>query len=130
MHVALVAAELEENLAVRYIRGALEASGHTVTQLVFNEREDVETVAHQLATCGAELAGLSMVFTARAREFADLAIRARELGFSGHLVAGGHFAAFNAECLLHDVGALSSIIVGEGEGPMCHLANSLDDLWR
>ena len=97
MHVALVGAEFEENLAIRYLWGALEAAGHTVAQIVFNAPQDLERAARELAGSGAELAGFSMVFTRRAREFADLATRARELGYRGHVVAGGHFAAFHAE---------------------------------
>ncbi len=127
MHIALVGAEMEENLAVRYIRGALEQAGHAVTQVVFNAAEETERAALELADSGAELAGFSMVFTYRAREFAALATRARELGFRGHTVAGGHFAAFNAETLLSEIPAFDSVAVGEGEQLMCSLAASLGD---
>ena len=122
MHVALIGAEFEENLAVRYLRGALEHEGHRVTQIVFNSRADIETAAVELASSGAELAGLSMVFTYRAREFARLAARVRQLGFRGHIVAGGHFAAFHPELLLRDVPAIDSIAIGEGEELICALA--------
>ena len=102
-------AECEENLALRYIRTAVEACGHGVTQITFNAEADTETAAECLARSGAGLAGFSMVFTYRAAEFAALARRSRELGFRGHLVAGGHFAAFNAEALLRDVPAFDSV---------------------
>jgi anaerobic magnesium-protoporphyrin IX monomethyl ester cyclase len=128
MHVALVGAEFEENLAVRYLWGALEAAGHRVTQVVFNRSADLERAARAIADSGAELAGLSMVFTARGREFAELARRARELGFGGHLVAGGHFAGFYAEQLLRDVPALDSVALGEGENILCALVGKLDEL--
>jgi hypothetical protein len=87
--------ECEENLALRYIRAALEGRGHSVTQITFNAEADTEAAAECLARSGAGLAGFSMVFTYRAAEFAAVARRSRELGFRGHLVAGGHFAAFN-----------------------------------
>lgn len=128
MRIALVGAELEENLAVRYIRAALEAEGHVVEQITFNDIEQLEDAAHRLAASGAALAGFSMVFTYRAREFATLARRARVLGFNGHLVAGGHFAAFNAEALLGDVPAFDSVALGEGEAIACDLARNLGDL--
>jgi anaerobic magnesium-protoporphyrin IX monomethyl ester cyclase len=123
MNVALVGAECEENLAVRYIRAALEAKGHLVRQIVFNAEAELERAATELAQSGAALAGFSMVFTYRASEFAALAKRARELGYAGHLVAGGHFAAFNAEALLRDAPAFDSIAIGEGEDLMCELAD-------
>jgi len=128
MKIALVGAECEENLALRYIRAALEARGHNVTQISFNAEADTETAAECLARSGAGLAGFSMVFTYRAAEFAALARRCRELGFRGHLVAGGHFAAFNAEALLRDVPAFDSVAIGEGEELMCALAERLDSL--
>lgn len=126
MRIALVGAEFEENLAVRYIRGTLEAAGHEVVQVVFNEPAELERAAQELADSRAPLAGLSMVFTYRARQFVLLAQRARELGFAGHLTAGGHFAAFNAEWLLERVAALDSVVCGEGERPMLRLAERLD----
>ena len=128
MSIALVGAECEENLALRYIRGALEAQGHSVTQITFNAEADTEAAAECLARSGASLTGFSMVFTYRAAEFAALGRRIRELGFRGHLVAGGHFAAFNAEALLRDVTAFDSVAIGEGEELMCALAERLDSL--
>ena len=128
MRIALLGAECEENLALRYIRSMLEKHGHVVCQIKFNHAREMESAACQLAQSGASLAGFSMVFTYRAAEFAQLARRSRELGFQGHLVAGGHFAAFNAEALLRDVPAFDSIAVGEGEMLMCDLAVNIHRL--
>ena len=127
MLIALVGAELEENLALRYIWGSLQAAGHRVCLIPFNDGSETEATARQLANSGAPLAGFSMVFTYRAREFAALAARARALGHRGHLVAGGHFAAFNAEDLLRDAPAFDSVALGEGERILCDLAARLDD---
>ena len=62
-----------------------------------------------------------MVFTYRAAEFDALGRRNRKLGFRGHLVAGGHFAAFNAEALLRGVPVFDSVAIGEGrpKPPQC-----------
>jgi radical SAM superfamily enzyme YgiQ (UPF0313 family) len=128
MHVALIGAELEENLAVRYLRGALEDAGHEVTQIVFDGPADLERAAAELACSRAPLAGMSMVFTRRALEFVELGKRARALGYAGHITAGGHFAAFNAESLIRDVPILDSIAIGEGEAILLSLVSHLDDL--
>jgi hypothetical protein len=45
MNIALVGAECEENLALRYIRAALEERGHCVTQITFNAEADTEAAA-------------------------------------------------------------------------------------
>lgn len=128
MHVALIGAELEENLAVRYLRGALEDAGHQVTQIVFDSPADLDRAAAELASSRAPLAGMSMVFTRRALEFVELSQRARALGYAGHITAGGHFAAFNAESLVRDVPTLDSIAIGEGEAILLSLAAHLEDL--
>ncbi len=122
IRVALVGAEFEENLSLRYLRGALERAGYAVTQIAFNTADDLERAVAELAASGASLAGFSMVFTCRAREFADLARRARALGWRGTLVAGGHFAAFHAEDLLRDESAFDAVALGEGELVMTALA--------
>ena len=127
MRVLLVGAELEENLALRYLGGALEAEGHSVAQVDFNNVRGLEAAAGQIARSGAHVVGFSMVFTHRAREFARLVSRCRELGFGGLTVAGGHFAAFHAEQLLTDVPALDAVAIGEGESILCSLARAPDE---
>jgi len=125
MKIALVGAECEENLAIRYIAGALERDGHEVIIIPFNGETDSETAASALAASGALLAGFSMVFTYRAREFAMLAQRTRQLGYTGHITAGGHFAAFHAKQLLTQIPAFDSVAIGEGETIMTKLAANL-----
>lgn len=128
MKIALVGAECEENLALRYIRATLEKSGHLVSLIAFNAAGDWEEAARTLVASEAGLAGFSMVFTYRAAEFARLARRSRELGFRGLMVAGGHFAAFNAEALLRDEPAFDAVALGEGEAIMAELATHLNRL--
>jgi len=130
MHVVLVGPELEENLSLRYLRGALEAEGHSVQQVDFNFRRDLERCAAEIAASGAAIAGFSMVFTRRAREFADLITRCRELGYRGLTIAGGHFATFHADLVLRDVPALDLVAIGEGERILCDLARSPGDFSR
>lgn len=125
--VVLIGAECEENLALRYIRSSLEQAGCEVLQIQFDDAGDTEYAAQELAGSRADLAGFSMVFTYRAGEFSMLAARARELGYNGHIVAGGHFAAFNAEALLRDCPAFDSVAIGEGERIMADLASNLDN---
>ncbi len=125
MHVALVGAEIEENLALRYIATSLEQAGHEVVLFDFRDGGQVHEVASAVARSGAELLGLSMIFTARSREFIDLARACREHGFGGHMTAGGHFASLHAASLLADCSAIDTIIHGDGEEPMVELAASL-----
>lgn len=130
MHVVLVGPELEENLTLRYLRGALEADGHRVSQVDFEFARDVERAAKELCDLAPDVAGFSMVFTRRAEEFAALIRRVRALGFRGVTIAGGHFAAFHAEQLLGDLPELDLVGIGEGEDMMRALAGDARTLRR
>ena len=127
-HVALIGAEIEENLSLRYIESSLKADGHKVSIIRFNSRHDMPRALELLIDSKAEIAGFSMVFTARAAEFVDLAKAVRKSGYTGHIIAGGHFAAFNAEIILNDTKAIDSVAVGEGESIMKNLAACAGDL--
>jgi radical SAM superfamily enzyme YgiQ (UPF0313 family) len=130
MKVALIGAELEENLGLRYIASSLEARGHNVGIIPFNSEQDTECAVRQALAFTPQIVGLSMVFTSRGREFCDLSAHLREEGFRGHVIAGGPFASFNCERLLIDFPQFSSVGLGEGEELMCCLADNLDQLDR
>ncbi|HEX7344389.1 MAG TPA: cobalamin B12-binding domain-containing protein, partial [bacterium] len=129
MRVALIGAELEENLALRYMTSALESRGHEVSIIPFNFPQEIPQVVNQVIPFQAKIIGLSMVFTGRAREFCHLAEALRASGYRGHIVAGGHFASFNCERLLEDYPAFDSIGLGEGEELICALADNLENLF-
>ena len=128
MKIALVGAELEENLGLRYIAASLEKKEHHVELVPFNTRHDILDAAKQVTAFDPQVTGFSMVFTGRGREFCELAQTLREQGYQGHLIAGGHFACLNCEQLLRDFSGFSSIALGEGEDIMCGLVENLDDL--
>lgn len=124
--IAMVGAELEENLGMRYIASSLEAAGHEVHIVEFNARPDMERSVHTVIGMAPDIVGLSMIFTSRAPEFCEFASRLRSKGFRGHIIAGGPFAAFNAETLLDTYRAFDSVGLGEGEQLMPDLAANLD----
>ncbi len=127
MKVALIGAELEENIGLRYMASALERNGHEALIIPFNfDRDRPQTVEKTLAF-EPHIVGLSMVFTSRAREFCKLANSLRDKGCRGHIIAGGHFACLNAGQLLRDFTAFDSIALGEGEDIICALAENLND---
>lgn len=102
MKIALVGAELEENLGLRYIASSLEKRGHTADIIPFNEAGDIDAVVRTVLATAPNITGLSMVFTARAREFCALAMALRDAGYRGHIIGGGPFASFNCERVLAD----------------------------
>jgi len=130
MKVALVGAELEENLGLRYIAAALERNGHQADIVPFNSVHDTTQAVAQIAALDPEITGLSMMFTNRAREFCKLAEAVRETGYGGHLIAGGPFASFNCEQLLRDFPAFDSVGLCEGEDLLCAMAADLSGYRR
>lgn len=89
MKVALVGAELEENLGLHYIASALEHKRHQVEIISFHSEFDISGAVKQVIDFSPQITGLSMMFTGRAREFCRLAGALREDGCHGHLIAGG-----------------------------------------
>jgi len=128
MHIALVGAELEENLGLRYIASSLESRGHTTSIVPYNSDQDASDAIAQILGCQPQIVGLSMIFTSRGREFCGFAEKLRRSGYTGHLVAGGPFASFNSERLVREFPAFDSVALGEGEELMCRLAENLDSL--
>ena len=127
MKVALIGAELEENLGLRYMAAALEKEGHEARIIPYNSERDLAQTVTETLTFQPEIVGLSMVFTGRAREFCNLAQALRSGSYVGHIIAGGHFAALNCRQLLNDFPAFDSVGLGEGEEIICELAGRLPD---
>ncbi|MGC1378652.1 MAG: radical SAM protein [Anaerolineales bacterium] len=128
MRVALVGAELEENLGLRYMASALEQKGHEADIVSFNTGYDTRPVVEHIQSLAPEIIGLSMVFTGRAREFCRLATELRTAGYRGHIIAGGHFACLNSKRLLRDFPAFDLVGLGEGEELIVALAEHINDL--
>jgi anaerobic magnesium-protoporphyrin IX monomethyl ester cyclase len=125
MKIALVGPELEENLALRHLHAAALQAGHEALIFNFVSPDDTPAIAEHILAYKPDLVGLSMVFTGRAREFAQLAEQLKQLGYSGHITAGGHFASFHDDRLLADIPAIDSIVHGEGEETLVDLAQNL-----
>lgn len=125
MRIAMVGAELEENLSVRYIGATLAREGHEVCIVPFSTVQDEERAAESIVEWGTDLVGLSMVFQARASEFMGLAARLREKSWAGHLTCGGHFATFNHKEILGACPAIDTVVRHEGELAMVDLAHAL-----
>ncbi len=126
MDVLLVGAELEENLALRYLASALEAAGHTPHFATFNGPGDTGDVLDAVARTRPALVGMSMTFQFRAREFGALASALREHGYGGHVTGGGHFPTFAYRECLEAFPAIDSIVRHEGEVTIVELCRAVE----
>ncbi len=122
MRVLLVGPALEDNLSLRYLASSLQAAGHVAELARFDGAADADAIV--AAARGCELAGLSLAYQVRAREFLELA-RAlrREVGLP--VVAGGHYASCAAGELLRRHPELDLIVLHEGERTLVEVADAL-----
>lgn len=113
--VALIGAEIEENLSLRYLAAALAAGGFDASVIAFNDAGDAARVVERVCALGPLAVGISVPFQLRAREMLKLATQLRDGGYGGHVTVGGHFATFEYANILRDFGAVDSVVRHEGE---------------
>ena len=125
MKLVLVGPTIEENLSVAYLAASLRQAGHEALLVSFVRDEEHLDVSRQILEHKPDAVGLSMAFQRRNGGFLALAVDLREAGFTGHLTAGGHWAALAAEEILRDHEAIDSVIQGEAEEAVVTLAEEL-----
>ena len=126
MDVLLVGAELEENLALRYLAAALEAAGHRPHFATFDNEGDTADVLEAAARVRPALIGMSMTFQFRAKQFGALAAALREDGYRGHITGGGHFPTFAFKECLECFPAIDTIVRHEGEVTLVELCKAVE----
>ena len=113
--VALVGAEYEENLSLRYLAAAVEQAGFRAEIVRFGDEVPGALIAHRVLALNPLVVGVSLPFQLRARQLLGVAAHLRELGYGGHVCVGGHFATFEYDNLLRDFPAIDSAVRHEGE---------------
>jgi radical SAM superfamily enzyme YgiQ (UPF0313 family) len=119
--VALIGAEFEENLSIRYLASSLEANGFRAELQPYNTNDQIEDIAADIIARQPAVVGISVPFQQRAVELLGIATVLRERGYKGHVCAGGHFATFEYQNILRDVHAIDSIVRHEGERPFVEI---------
>jgi anaerobic magnesium-protoporphyrin IX monomethyl ester cyclase len=125
MNTVLVGPDLEENLSISYLSGAIRDSGYECSLFAFNSVEEIPHVVKAILRTRPGLVGLSMVAQRRYRDFQILVGELRRKGYQGHITAGGHFASLRAMEILRDTAGLDSILHHDGEVRIVTLLNML-----
>jgi anaerobic magnesium-protoporphyrin IX monomethyl ester cyclase len=125
--VALVGAEYEENLSLRYLAAALGPAGFRTEIVPFNDPMGPADVADLVLALEPLVVGLSVPFQSRARDLLAVATELRSRGYRGHVSVGGHFATFEYEKLLRDFPAVDSVVRHEGEETFRELCEAVRD---
>jgi radical SAM superfamily enzyme YgiQ (UPF0313 family) len=125
MRVLLIGADVEENLATRYLAAAVEAGGHVADIAEFSDHDDRAAVLAKIRSFRPDVVGLSMTFQRRAHEFGELADDIRDDGYAGHMVAGGHFPTFAWREVLERYPSIDTIVRHEGEHTLRELCDAI-----
>jgi radical SAM superfamily enzyme YgiQ (UPF0313 family) len=124
MDVLLVGAELEENLALRYLGASLRRGGHVPRYATFDAAEQTAAVVSEALRVKPGLVGLSSTFQFRARQFGELAQALRAAGVRAPIVVGGHFPTFAYREMLESFPAIDVVARHEGEATIVELADA------
>jgi radical SAM superfamily enzyme YgiQ (UPF0313 family) len=125
MRIVVVGADFEENLGLGLIAASLEAVGHRVHVVAFQDPAHGDEVVDKILARKPDLVGLSIQFQHRAHEFLRMAHRLRALGFRGHLTCGGQFPTLAWREVMHNHKGIDSIVLHEGEHTIVELADAL-----
>jgi hypothetical protein len=123
--VLLVGPQEQENLALGYLGGALEAAGHAVETVAFASRDEGPGVLRAVLNLEPDLVGLSMAFQHTLGDFAWLVDALRSGGYRGHLTCGGLVPTFWYEELLRDLPGLDSVVRHDGERTLVEMVDCL-----
>ena len=85
---ALVGADIQDNLALRYLASSAERAGHEVVVVPFNGASEIERCIHTLTELKPDVVGLGIAFQYAIADYTDIATRLRRDGFSGHITCG------------------------------------------
>jgi radical SAM superfamily enzyme YgiQ (UPF0313 family) len=125
--VALVGAEYEENLSLRYLSATLAGAGFATDIAAFNEDDARPEIVRHVLARDPLVVGVSVPFQVRARELLAVTDDLRRAGYRGHICVGGHFATFEYEKLLADYAGIDSIVRHEGEQTFLELCCAVRD---
>ncbi len=126
MHVVLIGAGLEENLALGYLCAALRTAGHPTEVVIFDDPSDQAAVVRRIADMDPALVGMSVAFQHRVGEFRALGRALRVAGVGSVIVWGGHVPTARSGGVLQEVPEVDVVVRHDGERTLVALADALE----
>jgi radical SAM superfamily enzyme YgiQ (UPF0313 family) len=122
--IALIGAEDEENLAIRYLGAVLVENQHQVKIVPCSSHADISKAINEVKSFRPQLIGVSLNFQSLALIFLELIQHLKEELPDVHITVGGHFPTFEYSKLLENY-PIDSVIRFEGEKSIALLINNL-----
>ncbi len=121
--VLLIGFQDQDNLGLRYLMSAVNASGHRAGIMTY--RSDPNQILERLQREPADVVGFSLIFQYMAPDFGRVIAALRESGVAAHFTMGGHYASFEPAEILRRIPGLDSVVRFEGEVTLVNLLNCL-----
>jgi len=121
--VLLLGFQDQDNLGLRYLMSAVNASGHQASIMTY--ASDPEPIRRRIQHDNPDLVGFSLIFQYMAPDFAHVIQTLRDAGVTCHFTMGGHFASFEPEEILRRTPGLDSVVRFDGEMTLVNLLHSL-----
>ena len=115
----LIGFEDQDNLGLRYLMSAVNASGHQASIMTY--RADPVQILNRIHRESPDVVGFSLIFQYMAPDFGRVIGALRDAGVTAHFTMGGHYASFEPSELLSRIPGLDSVVRFEGEVTLVNL---------
>jgi anaerobic magnesium-protoporphyrin IX monomethyl ester cyclase len=121
--VLLIGFQDQDNLGLRYLMSAVNASGHRASIMTYGS--DPDAILSRIRREEPDVVGFSLIFQYMAPDFARVIKALRDQGVDGHFTMGGHYASFEPVEVLKRTPGLDSIVRFDGEMTLVKLLHCL-----
>lgn len=111
--VLLIGFQDQDNLGLRYLMSAVNASGHQAAIMTYGS--DPEAILKRYLRDKPDVIGFSLIFQYMAPDFGRVIAALRAAGVTGHFTMGGHYASFEPAEILENTPGLDSVVRFDGE---------------
>ena len=121
--VLLIGFQDQDNLGLRYLMSAVNASGHQAAIMTYGS--DPEAILKRIRREKPDVIGFSLIFQYMAPDFGRVIAALRNEGVAGHFTMGGHYASFEPAEILKSTPGLDSVVRFDGEVTLVKLLHCL-----
>jgi radical SAM superfamily enzyme YgiQ (UPF0313 family) len=121
--VLLLGFQDQDNLGLRYLMSAVNASGHQAFIMTYGS--DPEPILRRIRRDRPDVVGFSLIFQYMAPDFGSMIKALRDAGVTGHFTMGGHYASFEPAEILRQTPGLDSVVRFDGELTLVKILNCL-----
>lgn len=119
----LIGFQDQDNLGLRYLMSAVNASGHQASIMTY--RSDPDPILKRIHREQPDVVGFSLIFQYMSPDFSRVIGALRDAGVTSHFTMGGHYASFEPAEILRGTPGLDSVVRFDGETTLVKLLHCL-----